>query len=227
MLTLHESKVWGALVFIAMTTTRDLAKVRVFHITDVANLPGIIGDGCLYSDDLMPLLGNIKRQIGYSHIKERRRHMQVTCCGRMVSAFVPFYFCPRSPMLFTLNKGNVEGCPPGCQTGIVHLVSTVQIAIDLGHDWAIADESANSNYPPNFYDDPSRLDRINWSVVQSNSWGGQAHIKQAEFLVADNFPFAGITHIGCHNTGVVAHVTKLTAALANPPTVAREPGWYY
>jgi hypothetical protein len=219
--------VWLAPTSVAMTTTYDLAKVRIFHITDVANLAGIVGDGCLYSDDLMTSLGNIRRRIGYSHIKERRRRMQVPCCGRMVSAFVPFYYCPRSPMLFTLNKGNVDGCPPGCQTSIVHLVSTVQIGINVGHDWALADESANSNYPPNFYNNPARLDRINWSVVQSDSWGGQSHIKQAEFLVADTFPVAGITHIGCHSNELVAQVSKLTANLANPPTVRRELGWYY
>ena len=44
--------------------------------------------------------------IGYTHIKERRmKQIRVACCGgRFVGEFVPFYYCPRSPMLFTTNK---------------------------------------------------------------------------------------------------------------------------
>lgn len=54
---------------------------------------------------------------------------RVDCCGgRFVGEFVPFYFCPRSPMLFTVNRGNT-GRPLGCQRAIVHLVSTLAAGI--------------------------------------------------------------------------------------------------
>ena len=64
--------------------------------------------------------------IGYGHIKERRmKEITVPCCAnRFVGEFVPFYFCPRSPMLYSLNRGNT-GRSPGCQRTVVHLVSTV------------------------------------------------------------------------------------------------------
>lgn len=41
-----------------------------------------------------------------SEIKRRRlEEIPVDCCsGRMVGEFVPFYFCPRSVMLFVIHK---------------------------------------------------------------------------------------------------------------------------
>ena len=97
----------------------DPEKVLIYHITDVANLQGILTDNGLWSDAVM-----VKRNpeiIGYDHIKKRRlKEIHVPCCQRRyVGEFVPFYFCPRSPMLFTINIGKT-GRPPGCQRTILY-----------------------------------------------------------------------------------------------------------
>ena len=118
----------------------------IYHITDVENLPAILGDGGLYSEARMS-----ERQpavIGYAHIKERRlKQIQVACCGgRFVGEFVPFYFCPRSPMLFTINKG-ATGRPQGCQRTIIHLVSRVIAGIGPGRTWAVSDGNAGHFTP--------------------------------------------------------------------------------
>src|SRR5687767_9037365 len=96
----------------------------IYHLTDVANLPDILSEGGLHSDAAM--VEKDPTVIGYGHIKERRlKQIRVPCCGgRFVGEFVPFYFCPRSPMLFTTNKG-ATGRPEGCQRTIIHLVSRV------------------------------------------------------------------------------------------------------
>ncbi|MEA2569205.1 MAG: hypothetical protein QOI24_1206 [Acidobacteriota bacterium] len=78
----------------------------IFHITDIENLPGIMAEGGLLSDALMserdPTI------IGDDRIKQRRlTQIRVTSSGnRFVGEFVPFYFCPRSPMLYSINLGN-------------------------------------------------------------------------------------------------------------------------
>jgi len=103
----------------------------IYHITDVENLPGIMAEGGLLCDAVMserdPTI------IGDDGIKRRRlTQIRVTSLGnRVVGEFVPFYFCPRSPMLYRINLGGT-GRPPGCQSSIVHLVSRVSYAIDLG-----------------------------------------------------------------------------------------------
>ena len=48
--------------------------------------------------------------------------------------YVPFYFAPRSPMLMTINSGNVAGCDYR-QDDIVHLVSQAQTVRDGGHQF--------------------------------------------------------------------------------------------
>lgn len=75
----------------------------IYHITDVENLPGILAASGLRSDAVMAEKN--PTVIGYGHIKERRlKQNQVACCGgRFVGEFVPFHFCPRSPMLYTTN----------------------------------------------------------------------------------------------------------------------------
>ena len=95
-----------------------LDQILIYHITDVANLPGILAARGLRSDIAMAEPN--PEVIGYSHIKHRRMtQIRVDSCGgRFVGEFVPFYFCPRSPMLYTVNLGNT-GRTPGCQQTIV------------------------------------------------------------------------------------------------------------
>src|SRR5688572_18575557 len=104
----------------------DIAVTSIYHITDIENLPAILATGGLVSDVALADAGAKPEVIGYAHIKHRRMHVtQIPCCGnRFVGEFVPFYYCPRSPMLYTINRGNT-GRPAGCQRTIVHLVSTV------------------------------------------------------------------------------------------------------
>src|SRR5436853_5492206 len=96
----------------------------LYHITDIANLPAILAEGGLLSDAAMS--ERDPTVIGHNHIKERRlTKIRVPSAeNRFVGEFVPFYFCPRSPMLYTINLGNT-GREPGCQKTIVHLVSRV------------------------------------------------------------------------------------------------------
>ena len=49
----------------------------------------------------------------------------------MLADYVPFYFAPRSPMLYAIYKCNVQDYT-GSQEEIVYLVSTVEIATGLG-----------------------------------------------------------------------------------------------
>lgn len=154
------------------------------------------------------------------------KQIRVPCCGeRFVGEFVPFYFCPRSPMLFTINKGNT-GRPLGCQRTIVHLVSTVATGIGLEHAWAISDGNAGAAYP-SFYADLQALAGLDWSAIRATDWRGKTNQKSAEFLVADFFPWTGFQVVGCHNSGVAKQVQDLVNSQHHRPAVTVEPGWYY
>ncbi len=205
----------------------DPAATRLYHITDVSNLPGILAAGGLRSDVGMAAAAH--KAIGYSHIKQRRMtELMVPCCaGRFVGEFVPFYFCPRSPMLYTINLGNT-GRPAGCQSSIVHLVSTVAAAIAVGSGWAFCNGNAGARYS-DFFADLDSLDTLDWEIIGSNDWGGdnRRNKKASEFLVADFFPWKAINTIGCHNNQTAGHVSELLEGLPDSPNVAVKNDWYY
>jgi hypothetical protein len=146
-------------------------QVLIYHITDVENLPSILTDDGLYSDAVMAQRNSTV--IGYSHIKQRRlTQITVPCCNnRFVGEFVPFYFCPRSPMLYTINQG-ATGRPPGCQETIVHLVSNVDAAVGLRRAWAVSDGNAGA-YHTDFDSNLNALDALDWPAIRSRSWAGQ------------------------------------------------------
>ncbi len=206
----------------------DLAATDIYHITDVANLAGIIQSGGLVSDVALAAAGGPAVAIGYAHIKRRRMtEYRMPCVGsRFVGEFVPFYYCPRSPMLYTINQGNVPGRPAGCQRTVLHLVSTVQTALSLNKPWAMSDGNAGAGYA-DFFNDPVRLEVLNWPLIGSNIWAGKTFEKQAEFLVADGFPWSAILEIGCHNDDVAARVRAIMQGRAHQPRVFTNVGWYY
>ena len=198
----------------------------LYHITDVANLPDILAAGGLHSDAVISQRGSAV-VIGYAHIKQRRlQETTVDCCGgRFVGEFVPFYFCPRSPMLLTINSGNT-GRPIGCQQTIVHLVSRVSVASTLERPWAISDSNAGARYP-SFYSSLTALEELDWGAINARQWQGKASQKAAEFLVADFFPWTAFHSIGCHNKNVEAQVRNLLKSQQHSPAVSIQPTWYY
>lgn len=198
--------------------------VLAFHITDITNLASIVQHG-LYSDIR---LGTYPRgTIGYSHIKLRRMtEIRVACCGgQFVGAFVPFYFCPRSPMLYTVNAGNT-GLPSGCQKDIVHLVTTVPALIASGQPWAFSDGNAGA-YHAAFYNDLGLLPSLDWPAIRATSWKGMTHQKSAEFLVQDYVSWQSIHSIGCYDDLASARVNAILAGAGHRPPVTVKRSWYY
>jgi hypothetical protein len=210
----------------SLALSRDLTKTHLYHITDLSNLPSILTNGGLLSD--CALVDVAHQVIGYPNIKQRRMtQYRVPCCeNRFVGEFVPFYFCPRSPMLYTVNLGNT-GRPSGCQTSVVHLVTNVAMALKQGRPIAISDGNAGAGYAT-FRNDLAAIDdptHLRWADIKTNQWQGKMHFKQAEFLVADRFDWNAIVYVGCHNANVAAQVAKLLPQ--NGPNVGAQPSWYY
>lgn len=208
---------------------RDLQATAIYHITNIANLPAIIAEGRLVSDAVLAARhGNPAVVIGHNHMKRRR--LQETripeASNRFVGEFVPFYYCPRSPMLYSVNLGNT-GLPRGSQGEILHLVSNVATGIALGRQWAISDVNAGASYP-DFYTHVGALDTaLDWNAIDAKYWSNCATQKAAEFLVADEFPWSAIHSIGCQTQQVAARVAAILALAQHKPLVKVTPTWYY
>ena len=81
---------------------------QIYHITHVDNLAKIIADGVLWSDRERLDRGIDCALVGMNKIKQRRLEEIVVDChpATKVGEYVPFYFCPRSVMLYILWRGN-------------------------------------------------------------------------------------------------------------------------
>lgn len=118
--------------------------------------------------------------IGVSSIKERRLSNSLASHrGLQVGECVPFYFCPRSVMLYVIHMANHDELAyRGGQRPIVHLEADFREAIAWAgrqrpvRRWAFTTSNAGSYYFDD-YSDPADLDKVDWTAVHANQWAGQ------------------------------------------------------
>src|SRR4029079_3294236 len=97
----------------------------IYHITHVRNLPSILEQGGLWCDGEAARQDLCATEIAHDHIKQRRARMPVTVGpGGSLADYVPFYFAPRSPMLYAIHQGGVDFYSEG-QEEVLHLVGSV------------------------------------------------------------------------------------------------------
>jgi ssDNA thymidine ADP-ribosyltransferase, DarT len=150
----------------------------------------------------------------------------------MLADYVPFYFAPRSPMLFTISRGNVEGYSDG-QRPIVHLVSSVEAISGLASRCCFTDGHADMTISQ-FSDDLTQLQKmIDWKLMKSRYWNDTSEQpdrkrrRQAEFLVHKFFPWAAVKQIGVYNREVGSEVEYILLRAQDRPMLVTEPSWYY
>jgi hypothetical protein len=197
----------------------------IFHITHADNLANILREGGLWCDAQRIARGFGHTNIGHRHIKQRRLSRPVmTRAGGTLGDYVPFNFCPRSVMLYVVHRGH-QGYGGG-QERIVHLVSSVQVAVALGRPWAFTDRHADLAHALHF-DDLQDLHAVPWDVMNLSYWAEVKEERQAEFLVHRFFPWTAVTSIAVMTRAIAAHVRHIIENTAHRPPITVEPRWYY
>lgn len=214
------------------------AQPKLYHIVHVDRLRSIVADGHLWCDrevvrraGLEPGLGTT---IGMSSIKQRRlNELRLNSHPELfVGDCVPFYFCPRSVMLYLIYQANhPELTYRGGQEPILHLEAdlhaVVQWAQQQGLRWAFTLSNAGSGY---FEDrcDLARLGEIDWAAVAAPKWAGpMKEGKQAEFLVERAFPWQLVERIGVKSASTYGLATNGLPSSGHRPPVELRPEWYY
>jgi hypothetical protein len=177
---------------------------KVYHVTHVRNLPLLLEAGRIWSDAMRLELGLSCTIVGMAEIKRRRlEELPVGCHpGTMVGQYVPFYFCPRSIMLYILYRGNhPEVSYREGQGPIVHLQADLRRVVDLANRckvrWAFTNCNAGARYA-SFFNSLDRLDDVDWAAVEATDFRSAAvrEWKQAEFLMHESFPWTLVERIG-------------------------------
>ena len=129
------------------------ADPKIYHIVHVDRLPSIIAAGGLLCDAEIAARGPVGTTIGMNDIKQRRLgELRLSSHPDLhVGGCVPFYFCPRSVMLYVISQANHRQLSyRGGQGPIVHLEadlrSTVSWAEAQGLRWAFTLSNAGARY---------------------------------------------------------------------------------
>lgn len=203
----------------------------IYHITHWRNLPSIIANGGLFSCVALKRHNIQYYDIANEDIQDKRAQKQVPCGpGGVLHDYVPFYFAPRSPMLYIINRGGLR-YPEG-QVPVVHLVSSAQIVYADNRSAIFTNGHAIMTLS-DFFTDLADLKQIDWDIMAARWWNdtqehpGRKRRRQAEFLVHNHFPWALVTEIGVLNRRIAAEVQTVLRAVAHQPPVVVRNDWYY
>lgn len=205
---------------------------KIYHIVHVNKLTSIIRDGHIWCDAEMARRAPAGTVIGMSSIKQRRMELRLAShSGLYVADCTPFYFCPRSVMLFLIHRDNHPDLTyHGGQEPIVHLEADLYDSIAWAQAnslrWAFTLSNAGSYY----FEDRCNVDalsEINWEAVQSTSWSMHKEAKQAEFLMEQCFPWPLVERIGVCSLRIQMTVSNFLASMGLSTPVSLMPSWYY
>jgi hypothetical protein len=206
--------------------------VLLYHITHLDNLPGILRTGCLHCHRQLHQAGQHPVNIAYQGIQDRRASTRVSCGpGGVLHDYVPFYFAPRSPMLYAIHRNQIEGYSGG-QSPILHLVSSVPKMKETGHGFVFADGHATMSFS-RFFTDIADLDQIDWEVMQAQYWNDtpedpdRKRRRQAEFLVYNTVSWSAMLGIGVIDNRVEERVNTILSGHNISLPVRSRRQWYY
>ena len=101
---------------------------KLYHIVHIDRLQSIVAEDCLLCDAEVVRRNPAGTTIGMAGIKQRRLTELILSShpGLHVGDCVPFYFCPRSVMLYLIYQGNhPELTYRGGQGPIIHLARII------------------------------------------------------------------------------------------------------
>ena len=205
----------------------------IYHFTHLKNLPVILKEGALIADSLVQGTQKLQVEVGDLSVKSRRRTMHVTCNpGGCPSDYVPFYFAPRSPMLFKIHKGGVPQYQDG-QEHLIYLVSDVDLITKSELQWVFTDGNCAADLTEYFNDVTQLEGAVDWPLMKEVMWKDTAEDpdrmrrRMAEFLVYQRFPLDLLRGIATMTSTVENGVKAQLQEHGFEAYVGTRRGWYY
>ena len=208
------------------------AEPKLYHIVHIDRLSSIVTDNYLWCDAKIGQCESSGTTISMNSIKQRRLTNALSSHPDLcVGDCVPFYFCPRSVMLYVISQANhPELTYQGGQDPIVHLEADLQQTISWAkkHNqrWAFTHSNAGAVYFEDWCD-LGQMDKIDWEAVQAKDWRQHKEGKQAEFLIEQQFPWKLVSRIGVRSPQVSRQTLSAIEAGVHQPPIDIKPEWYY
>lgn len=197
--------------------TVDTGTRRIFHVTHVKNLEGILTEKQILSD-----VAGAKPTIDISAPDNRELRRELSAGSASVASYVPFFLAADALLWESMRSGianyrlaeDSERIP---SSEFIILVGSVSGA---GADAMVTDGDAAD--PATHFSSPDLLG----GRMPRRFFEEEDSIRSAEFLAPTAFPFASITLIGVANDKVRAHVRSLVSAHGFTQKVSVYPPWF-
>jgi len=207
-------------------------RALIFRIVHVDNLPWILDHGGLHSrnwPEQSPDYVNIGNP---DLIDKRSRHTVPVPPGGTLSDYVPFYFTPKSMMLFNIHTG-YGGVPKRENQDLVIFVSSVRRIHEMGLPFVFTNQHAYAVGTQYFSSLDALPEGVDWSLLRSENFKaddadpGRGLRYQAEALVHGHVPLAGLLGIGCWNDAAAARVNSMIEERGLAITVRVTPNMFF
>jgi hypothetical protein len=199
-----------------------LLEQRIYHLTHLTNLPGILEDGALVAGAIAQL------DLSTTELREERAGTLVPGSSEArLTDFVPFFLSPEAGLWQSLRSGREHprlsvAARRAEPFDFVFLVSTVRHLVSAGSGFVLADgnvESDETRFATTREDAERMLYRLR---AESDS----EHLANAELLVATRLPLESVTLIGVANDKVRSAVRDVLAGSDFTPKISVYPPWF-
>lgn len=200
--------------------------IYAFRLTHIENIPYVLRCGLVRANS--PLRDENYVSIGDRHVIQLREERLVQ--GYRLSDYIPFYFGPRSPMLYVIQHGynGVQRMEP---EQIVYCVVRIEDLVHDGIDGIFTDGHALSSLSSFF--DIQKLSQVNdyvsWDDVYSTQWNVESDIdlkrrKEAELLINGDLPAQYIRGFVVYSVRAKARLEEMGVKAA---MIAVRPKYYF
>lgn len=222
--------------------------VFLFHFTAFDNLESIFRVGAIKSKNLLRSEGINYVNIACNSIQNKRATTFVCGSEKTLHDYVPFYFAPRSPMLYKIIHKEVPEAEETNQDNFVYLVSSIDKF--HGNEFAFTDYQAIVTYA-SFYTELNNLDKIRWDLIcelphvpeakapfcgyckyfhnrdELPKYVKRKEARLAEFLVLSQVDIGQISIIVVKNSNMKDHIEKLLRKYNIDIKIEVKADWYF
>jgi hypothetical protein len=104
----------------------------------------------------------------------------------------------------------------------------IEWAASVGRRWAFSNGNAGTRYTQ-FFDHVEQFDVLDWDAINATQWKDLIvrERKQAEFLVAQSFPWELVERVGVIDKEMADSVADVLGRARHRPEILVAQSWYY
>ena len=173
----------------------DLNKIYLYRMTHIDNVPHILSHGITHRN-------SVNKNPNFTPIGDSTlistRDGFVLDNGRTLGEYIPFYFGPRMPMLYVIQKG-FNGVPITHAQDIVYCVTSIQKIVETKQAFVYTNGHALDTFSSQFI--PQELadidNQVDFQAIKVKDWNNPTDLDlkrrmQAEFLLLGDLSFPSV-----------------------------------